>query len=62
MIIDERRRLLMGIQLAKHQWQFGEGHQDESDRKFNLQDILERRYMYLLNVAKKQKLHALREG
>lgn len=56
---EERRRLLYGVELAKNQWQFGQINQDENGNKYELVDILERRYMFLYQIAKKQKLHAL---
>jgi hypothetical protein len=61
-IAEERKKLLEGVNLAKVQWQMVHEHQEGDCRKYDLLDILERRYMYLLNVAKKRKLHVIREG
>ncbi len=58
-IQEERRRLLYGVELAKCQWQFGQIDQDENGNKYEHVDILERRYMFLYQIAKKKKLHAL---
>ncbi|RXT08978.1 hypothetical protein [Ammoniphilus sp. CFH 90114] len=58
-VLEERRRLLQGIDLARSQWQYGQIHQDHNGGKYQLLDILERRYMYLYQIAKKRKLHAL---
>lgn len=58
-IAEERRKLRNGFILAKVQWQLGQNHQDRQMRKYDIVDILERRYMFLYKVAKKRKLHAL---
>ncbi|MEW9672650.1 hypothetical protein [Ammoniphilus sp. 3BR4] len=58
-IAEERRKFLKGVHLARSQWQFGQLHQDQQGREYELLDILERRYMFLYEMAKKRKLHAL---
>lgn len=52
----ERRKLLEGVHLAMVQWQFG--HEDEN-RNGVMMDLLERRYMFLYEIAKKRKIHVL---
>lgn len=58
-IAEERRKFLKGVHLARSQWQFGRIHQDHQGREYELIKILERRYMFLYEMAKKKKLHAL---
>lgn len=55
-IAIERKKLLEGIHLAMIQWQYG--HENEN-RGYAMMDILERRYMFLYETAKKRKLHVL---
>ena len=58
-IWEERQQLLRGVDLAMEQWRYVTTHLDEGSRKYDVIEIMERRYMFLLNTAKKQKLHAL---
>lgn len=52
----ERRKLVQGVQLAMIQWQYG--HDDENASEV-MTDLLERRYMFLYEVAKRRKIHSL---
>ena len=53
-VYNERKKLLEGVHLAMIQWQYG--HDNRNDV---MMDILERRYMFLYEVAKKRKIHSL---
>ncbi|RKD22822.1 hypothetical protein BEP19_11290 [Ammoniphilus oxalaticus] len=55
-VSNERRKLIEGAHLAMVQWQYSLSGENESDV---MADILERRYMFLYETAKRRKVHAL---
>jgi hypothetical protein len=58
--ISDRQQLLFAVGLAQRQWQYGQNHLDEDERKMDVVTVLERRYMFLYQVAKKRKLNLLK--
>jgi hypothetical protein len=58
--ISDRQQLLSAVGLAQRQWQYGQNHLDEDERKMDVITVLERRYMFLYQVAKKRKLNLLK--
>ena len=60
-ISEERKQLRKGLRIAKSQWQYVQMDDNQCLHKYDISALLERRYMYLYEVAKRRKLHALEQ-
>jgi hypothetical protein len=60
-VLEERRQLRKGLNVAKSQWQYGQMDYNQCLNKFDISTLLERRYMYLYQVAKRRNIHALEQ-
>lgn len=58
-VAEERKKLLQGVHLACRQWQYGQDHLNQRNDDQVIKDMLERRFIFLYQIAKKRKLHVL---